>query len=169
LYVLPEAGIGVSCGADGTTFSWTLDRGERVRSFAAHTAIVNDLAVDPAGQRVATVGRDFVLNVYELEEGRLLQALPLSRRSPKAVAFADPQAVIVGDYWGHVARVSLVDGRRRERRIAANGISSLSPQGTGRLAASSYDGALYLVDAATLDVVEELRAMTQRQPLVSQS
>jgi WD40 repeat protein len=162
LHVVPERGLGVSCSADGTAFSWSLDTGERRMAFPAHRAIVNDLDVDPSARRIATVGRDFVLNVYSLDDGRLLQAFPLSRRSPKAVVFATPDLVVVGDYWGHLIRVPLRSGERRHVRIAENGISSLARRDDGRVVASSYDGAIFLVDPETLAVVTELREMTQR-------
>jgi hypothetical protein len=47
------------------------------------------------------------------------------------------------------------------RHIAKNGISALSRCGE-HLVASSYDGALYLVDPVTLELINTLRSMTQR-------
>jgi len=162
LHVIPERQVGISCSADGSACSWLLDTGERCMTFPPRRSIVNDLDVDPSGRKVATVGRDFVLNLHALDDGRLLQAFPLSRRSPKAVAFATLRVVIVGDYWGYLLRVPLCGGKRREARIAENGISSLMRRDDGLLVASSYEGALFLIDPETLDVMGELRAMTQR-------
>jgi WD40 repeat protein len=162
LRLLPDRQLGVSCSADGSTYGWSLQTGERQLVFPAHTAIVNDLDVDPAGERLATVGRDFVLNVYSLASGRLLQAHGLGRRSPKSVLFAARDVVIVGDYWGHLIRVSLSDGTVVRRRIAQNGISSLCRGGPGEILASSYDGAIRLVDVASATVTGELQAMRQR-------
>jgi WD40 repeat protein len=162
LCLIPSRDLGISCSADGSTYSWSLETGERQMVFPAHTAIVNDLDVDLAGSRVATVGRDFVLNVYSLDSGRLLQAFPLAQRSPKAVAFATNDIVMIGDYWGNIIRVPLVNGTISRRRIAENGISSLARRNLGKILASSYDGAIFLVDVATIEVVNDLRAMRQR-------
>ncbi len=162
LCLVPQDRLGVSCSADGSVVGWSLDTGTRRMAFPAHAAIVNDLDVDPAGRRLASVGRDFVLDICSLEDGCPLQAFPLGRRSPKAVVFATDETVLVGDYWGHVIRVSLADGAIERRRIAENGISSLARAQDGRVFASSYDGAVYLLDAQTLEVLSELRAMWQR-------
>jgi WD40 repeat protein len=154
--------IGISCSADGSTYSWSLETGERLMSFPAHTAIVNDIDTDPAETRVATVGRDFVLHVYSLDSGRLLQAFPLSRRSPKSVVFATNDLIAIGDYWGHVITVPLDGGTPSHRRVADNGISSLARRRPGEIVASSYDGRILLVDVMTIEVVNDLRAMWQR-------
>jgi WD40 repeat protein len=162
LRLVPSRDLGISCSADGSVYSWSLSTGERLMAFPGHTAIVNDLDADPAGERVATVGRDFVLNVYSLENGRLLQAFSLGRRSPKAVAFATNDTVMVGDYWGHVISIRLADGTMSRYRIAENGISSLVRRGPDEVVASSYDGRILLVDGETIDIVNDLRAMWQR-------
>jgi WD40 repeat protein len=161
LRVLPSRGIGVSCSADGSAYAWSLETGEHQLAFPGHTAIVNDIDVDPAGTRIATVGRDFSLDVHSLDSGHLLQAYPLPRRSPKSVVFATDDTVVIGDYWGYVVRVSLDGGVSSRRRIAANGISALARH-DGAVMASSYDGQILLVDVATLEVVAALRAMWQR-------
>lgn len=162
LRLLPGRQLGISCSADGSVHSWSLQSGERQMAFPAHTAIVNDIDVDLAGERLVTVGRDFLLGVYSLTEGRLLQVHGLGRRSPKSVLFAAKDAVIVGDYWGHLIKVSLADGSLSRKRIAQNGISSLCRHGPGELLASSYDGAVFLVDIETVTVTGELRDMRQR-------
>ena len=86
---------------------------------------------------------------------------PLGRRSPKAVCFVDPDTVIVTNYWGSLLRFDLNSGDTLVRHIAKNGISALTRCGD-YLVASSYDGALYLVDPVTLAPVNTLRSMTQR-------
>lgn len=160
--LVPSRGIGISCSADGSAYSWSLESGERVMSFTAHTAIVNDIDTDPAAERVATVGRDFVLNVYSLDSGHLLQAFPLSPRSPKSVVFATNDLVAIGDYWGNVIAIPLDGGAPSSRRIAENGISSLTRRRPGEIVASSYDGRLFLIDIANIEVANELQAMRQR-------
>ena len=156
----PRQALGVSCSADGGLLSWTLD-GEMIRSFPGHTAIIDDVDLAPAGDRIASTSRDFTLNVYRLEDARLTDSIELGRRSPKSLCFWDEDTVIVGDYWGALLKVDLATGKITRRSIAANGISSLSRCGTG-LAASSYDGGVYLVSVDDLSVRNVYRAMTQR-------
>src|SRR5262249_4566844 len=45
--------IGASCSADGALHSWTLD-GDVLDDFRGHTAIVDDVDFDPAGEQLAS-------------------------------------------------------------------------------------------------------------------
>lgn len=156
----PDRALGVSCSADGGLLSWTLD-GELLQRFPGHTAIVDDVDLSPAGDRIASASRDFTLNVYEVEGARLTHSIELGRRSPKSLLFWDADTVIVGDYWGALLKVDLSTGKIARRTIAANGLSSLSRCGDG-IVASSYDGGAYLVGVDDLSVRNVYRAMTQR-------
>ena len=88
-------------------------------------------------------------------------SVALGRRSPKSMCFVDETTVIVGNYWGELIKFDLETERVTRRTVAFNGISSVCMQGRD-IIASSYDGALYLVDPADLSVVGTLRAMIQR-------
>lgn len=152
--------MGVSCGADGLLVSWSLD-GEMLRRFPGHTAIVDDVDIDPGGTMVASAGRDFILKVHHLQTGALLHAIQLGRRSPKSICFVDQNTVIVGDYWGTLIRADLFSGKIVRANIARNGISSLN-RSLEYLVATSYDGCVYLVAPDDLTVVNKIQAMTQR-------
>ncbi|PIC01508.1 WD40 repeat domain-containing protein [Caulobacter sp. X] len=156
----PHATLGVSCSADGGLLSWTLD-GEIIHRFPGHTAIVDDVDIAPAGDRIASASRDFTLNIYDLADARLVQSIELGRRSPKSVCFWDADTVIVGDYWGALVKVDLATGGVSRRTIAANGLSSLTRCGQA-LVATSYDGGVYRVSVRDLEVTGVYRAMTQR-------
>jgi len=156
----PSAPVGVSCSADGGLLSWMLD-GEIVHHFPGHTAIVDDVDISPAGDRIASASRDFTLNVYDLADARLTHSIELGRRSPKSLCFWDDRTVIVGDYWGALVKVDLETGRVTRRTIAANGLSSLTRNGDA-LVATSYDGGVYRVSVPNLEVLNDYRAMTQR-------
>ena len=159
----PTQRVGVSCSADGVMTSWNFDGSLRHR-FAGHTAIIDDLDLDPSGEFLASTGRDFHLLVYRLEDGVLLDAFDLGRRSPKGLCFLDRGTVVVSNYWGELLRVDLPTRTILRRAIAANGISAVAradAEGT-HLLASSYDGACYRVRSDTLEVVGTLRAMQQR-------
>jgi WD40 repeat protein len=156
----PHKALGVSCSANGGLLSWTL-HGELVHRFPGHTAIVDDVDFSPNGEYIASASRDFTLNVYRVEDARLIHSIALGRRSPKSLCFWDNDTVIVGDYWGTLLKVDLRTGRIERKTIAANGLSSLSRCGD-RLVASSYDGGAYLISGEDLSVLNVYRAMTQR-------
>ena len=156
----PAQTMGVSCGADGLLLGWSFE-GELLESYLGHTAIINDVDLDPSGQRLASVSRDFTLKVFQLDNGKLLHSIPLGRRSLKSLCFWDADTVVVGDYWGTVIRVGLSDGKVTRRAIAGNGISSLARSGD-HVVATSYDGGAYLVAPGDLSVVQVARAMQQR-------
>ncbi|MGB5259907.1 MAG: hypothetical protein WBO34_05220, partial [Gammaproteobacteria bacterium] len=156
----PSEKIGVSCSADNSLHSWDFD-GNRLHSFLGHMAIVDDVDIDPTGTMIASVSRDFTMKVYRLDDASMVGSYSLGRRSPKAVCFVDKDTVIVTNYWGSLLRFDLTSGDTLVRHIAKNGISALTRCGD-HLVASSYDGALYLVDPVTLDSVNTLRSMTQR-------
>jgi toxoflavin biosynthesis protein ToxC len=156
----PTEKIGVSCSADNSLHSWDFD-GNRLHTFLGHMAIVDDVDIDPTGTMIASVSRDFTLKVYRLDDASMVGSYSLGRRSPKAVCFADKDTVIVTNYWGSLLRFDVTSGATLVRHIAKNGISALTRCGN-HLVASSYDGALYLVDPVTLEPVNTLRSMTQR-------
>jgi WD40 repeat protein len=156
----PSNKIGVSCSADNSLHSWDFD-GNRLHSFLGHMAIVDDVDIDPSGTMIASVSRDFTMKVYRLDDGSMVGSYSLGRRSPKAVCFVDKDTVIVTNYWGTLLRFDITTGATHVRHIAKNGISALVRCGKN-LVASSYDGALYLVDPVSLEPVNTLRSMTQR-------
>lgn len=156
----PSEPVGVSCSADGALLSWSFD-GQLLRHFPGHLAIVDDVDIDPSGTLIASVSRDFTLNVYRFADGQLLHSIGIGRRSPKATCFVDPNTVVVTNYWGALLQVNLDTGAVLERKIAKNGISSIS-RGRDGLVATSYDGSVYLVGTDELQLVNTLQSMTQR-------
>ena len=156
----PQKTIGVSCSADGALLSWDFDGNLRQR-FPGHMAIVDDVDIDPTGELITSVSRDFTMKVYRLDDGKLLHSFSLGHRSPKGVCFLDPTTVIVTNYWGALLRIDLASGEVLTRQIAENGISAVARSGDD-LIAVSYDGVAYRVRSDDLSVVNTLRSMTQR-------
>ncbi len=156
----PSLPVGVSGAADGSLVSWQFD-GTPLQRFPGHMSIVDDLDIAPSGRSVASVGRDFTLKLHDIGTGRLLESFSLGRKSPKGVCFFDDDTVVVTNYWGELFRLDVRAGKVSHAQIAENGISAAVRCG-GHLAATSYDGAVYLVDPHTLAVVNTLRAMWQR-------
>ena len=156
----PTRPLGVSCSADGSLVSWTLD-GQALEEFLGHTAIVDDVDINPSGDLLCSVSRDFTLKVYAIDGARMRHSLRLGHRSPKSVSFFDDETVVVGDYWGALLRADLRSGKIVKKTISRNGISSLSRDGE-HLVATSYDGSVKLVRVSDLEIVNSIRAMTQR-------
>lgn len=156
----PTQKLGVSCSADGALLSWDFD-GRLKQQFIGHMAIVDDVDIDPTGELIASVSRDFTMKVYRVDDGRMLHSVSLGHRSPKGVCFWDPQTVIVTNYWGALLRIDLTSSKVLTRQIAANGISAVTRSGD-ELVAVSYDGAAYRVTPDDLTVINILRGMQQR-------
>ncbi len=148
LRLLADLHEGVSCSAAGEVVAWDWS-GHRARNFGGHTAIVNDLDVSSDGRWLVTIGRDFILRLYEYQTGRLMTAVDLGRRSPKSVLLINEHEALVGDYWGYLVHVNLDSGQITSQRIATNGLSSLSHVHP-RVLATSYDGSLAVIDTAGL-------------------
>jgi len=155
----PTTPLGISCGADGLLLSWTFD-GQLAQRYLGHTAIINDIDLDPTGHRVASVSRDFSLKIYDVETGVLEHSIPIGNKSLKSVCFWDASRVIIGNYWGDLILVDLEKETYRCRSLASNGISALSRSGEN-LAVCSYDGSIHLV-SPDLEVLRTLRAMNQK-------
>ena len=156
----PTQPKGVSCSADGSLVSWDLD-GNQLNEFLGHTAIIDDVDIDPTGRMIASSGRDFTLKVYDMDSARMLHSVNLGRRSPKGVCFYDAQTVFIANYWGEMIKVTLKDDNVARKQIAQNGFSSVNRSGD-HLIATSYDGAIYLIRADDMSVAKTLRSMTQR-------
>jgi WD40 repeat protein len=156
----PNKTVGVSCSADGALLAWDFE-GNLLQRFPGHMAIVDDVDIDPGGDFITSVSRDFTMKVYRIDDGKLLHSFSLGHRSPKGVCFLDPQTVIVTNYWGALLRVDLASGEVLTRQIAENGISAIARSGD-QLVAVSYDGVAYRVRPDDLSVVNTLRSMTQR-------
>jgi WD40 repeat protein len=160
LRVHPEQALGVSCGADQNLLVWSTDGG-LLANLKGHSAIINDVDLDPSGDLLASVSRDFTLKIYDIGAGKLIHSLALGRRSLKSVCFFSATRVFVGDYWGRLSAVDLETGEVRGQTITRNGISALSRLGD-RLVAVSYAGCACLFDPVSLAEVGRLDVMEQR-------
>lgn len=156
----PHLPVGVSCSADSSVKSWSFEGAIRT-AFSGHTAIVNDIDLEPDGTRLATVGRDFCLRIFSFEDGKLIDAIPVGHHSPKSVCFFDADTIIIGTYWGQLISVNPSSRKTRKRQVAPNGISALAKCGES-VAAASYSGTVYLVCPGDLATENLIETMSQR-------
>ncbi|NEQ64812.1 MAG: hypothetical protein F6K21_04785 [Symploca sp. SIO2D2] len=156
----PLKPIGISCSADGILHSWYFN-GEPFRRYAGHQAIINDVDLDPSGNLLASVSRDFTLKVFDFWNGDVLHCLPIGKKSLKSVCFWEYNWIIIGDYWGTIIAVNLNTHKVIKTKIASNGISAFSRRGN-YLIAASYEGIVFLIDPYSLEIVNQLQAMCQK-------
>ncbi|MBJ6362184.1 WD40 repeat domain-containing protein [Paenibacillus sp. GCM10012307] len=156
----PNSTVGVSCSANGEIISWDFD-GNKKNSYLGHTAIINDLDISESGSRIATVSRDFTLRVYDFDTAQPIHTVSLGRKSLKSVSFYSDSIIVAGDYWGNLIVVSLETGDLNTINVAQNGISSVAKIGS-HIAASSYDGAIYIFDPVSHSIIDTYREMIQK-------
>ena len=99
----------VSCGIDQTIKIWRIADGELVRSLDHHTAAVTKLLrwASPEGKPLLiSMGRDRTLRLWDPLIGRLIRFVKL-QSIPVAIAFDDPESLMVLEDNGKVSRVTL--------------------------------------------------------------
>jgi WD40 repeat protein len=120
----------------------------------AHDRIANGCGALPGGAFVS-VSRDLKLRFWQGENAETFETP--HRNSIKCCAVSrDGSLVATGDYAGHVALFDVATRRYvATLRPTAAGISSLlAGHGDGDFLATSYDGRVYPLSAATMAVVE---------------
>lgn len=156
----PNKPMGVSCSAGGELLSWNFS-GEVVQRYLGHTAIINDVDISPSGKYVVSVSRDFSVKVFEFDTGKLLYSYNLGRKSLKSVSFINDNTVVVGDYWGNIIKVELLEGKVTRKQLATNGISSIARKDE-YVVAVSYNGSINIIDPTDLSIYKHISVMTQR-------
>ena len=98
-----------SCGIDQTIKIWRIADGELVRSLDNHTSAVTKLLrwSSPQGKPLLiSMGRDRTLRLWDPLIGRLIRFVKL-QSIPVAIAFEDPESLMVLEDNGKVSKVSL--------------------------------------------------------------
>jgi WD40 repeat protein len=119
--------------------------------------VVTDVAIQPAGDLMATVGDDHLVRIWDLRDGRLLRRLA-SHSDWVRVATFSPDGNVLATA-GNDRRVIFWDpqtGRRLRTLTTAQAISSLvySPDGK-QLATAGFGSQLWLHDSQSGDVLHE--------------
>jgi WD40 repeat protein len=112
--------VAVSGGYDGRLIWWDLERGEPLRTVAAHTKWVRDVAATRDGLTIASVADDMVCRLWDAATGAVRHELrgheaETPHHFPSmlyACAFSpDGRYVATGDKVGHVVVWDVADGR----------------------------------------------------------
>jgi WD40 repeat protein len=115
------AGAAVSGGYDGRLIWWDLSDRRVIRTVAAHTRCIRQIAVSSDGSKLASVGDDMVCRLWDAATGSLLRELRGHQaRTPQhfismlyTCAFsADGRLLATGDRVGHVVVWDVASGRQ---------------------------------------------------------
>lgn len=135
----------ITCSSDGSIHIFDRADISKKRVIVGPTGIVNEVEIDSLRNRIASVSRDKVVRVYDLETGSILAQHKVHRYSIKSLAVTDSGLVVSGDYWGHVVVWNPDENTlTAATRIATNGISALRNAGD-TVYGCSYDGGIYRV------------------------
>ena len=96
--------------AEGVVDVWDAGTEKRVSSLEGHTGIVNDLAFDPAGERVATAGADGSVRIWDPRTGEQQVALRLATDvGASGVAFSPDGRRLITSWADGTTRVWTLD------------------------------------------------------------
>jgi len=171
LVAITRAGekIVVSGGYDKMLMWWNAEKGEHIRTVAAHDGWIRDLVATPDGSKVISCGDDMCVKVWETSSGKLLATFKgHAMQTPQghvtalyALAIsADGKLIASGDRIGDVRIWSLEDGKQiaslqvptaytydpRQRKRSLGGIRSVSFSRDGQLLAVGGMGQVDNVD-----------------------
>jgi WD40 repeat protein len=113
--------IVVSGSYDGKLIWWDLDKEKAVRTLAAHTKQIRQLAASPDGSKLASVGDDMVCRVWNAVDGGLIHELHghLSQTPTHFTSMLycctfspDGKQLATGDRIGHVVIWDAVTGKQ---------------------------------------------------------
>jgi WD40 repeat protein len=145
----------ISGSYDRSLFWWDVAKGEVIRGVEAHAGWLRDLVALPGGERLATVGDDMLVKVWEAATGRLIHTLAgHALRTPQdhvtalyaVAASPDGKYLASGDRIGAIRiwevetgklaqalQVSILytyDDRQRKRSLGGIRSLAFSPDGT---------------------------------------
>ena len=96
----------VSGGWDGKLLGWGARTGDKLIEVDAHTDVIAGLAIDKAGNTVATASDDRSARIWQVHSGALLAERTGLAAGAKCVRFVDDaRAVVLGCWDGRFCRL----------------------------------------------------------------
>lgn len=100
-----------TAGDDRTIMAWNADSERDYSLFAREDRPIEGMAVDPAGDYLATIGFNNRLNLYRLDDRSLLQSLPCPCADMRAIKFSpDSELLAIGGRNGTLRVIRVSDG-----------------------------------------------------------
>jgi WD40 repeat protein len=101
---------------------WADDQEHLLRTLKGHTKRLTDIAFSPDGKRLASVGGDATLRVWEVATGKELHALPTAQDvTIQAVTFSPDGQVLASAGWDATVRLWDPATGRKVRTLRASG------------------------------------------------
>lgn len=149
-----------TAGDDRTIFVWNADNVYDFSRFAVEDRAILGLAIDPSGDRLATVGFNDRLYIYDLASRKKLHALPCPCEDMRAVAFSPDGSLLVTGGRSGILRVFDVTGGKRIADIHSHQkrIRDLVFAGNHRVISGSDDMTIVATDLARQRRTEIFRA-----------
>jgi WD40 repeat protein len=147
-----DGGRIATCAADGSVGVWGLDDAGSPHPIAMHRGHEGRaLAIDFAGERIASGGFDGFVHLWDAADGRHLCSMQVTKRSVLSLALVEDGTVFVADGGGALVQCDVFSGA--ELASIEDGTTSLVgvvASGDGRrIATWSDDGTVVVRDVAT--------------------
>lgn len=163
---MPDGGSFFTAGTTGVVYRWDVHTLKPLQAYEGHTETSYYVAVDRAGRRLASAGRDQTLRVWDIASGRPVRTMIIDRGPVNAVAITpDGRYVLSGDVGGGIRQWDVESGQLvRTWNTGGRVVYSLSfhPDGV-HFASGSGDGRLMLW---SLEHPSELAAVQADRQLV---
>ncbi len=139
----PDGNLAIAIGgADGKVWSWS---SERLRELGNHQGSVLSVAFNPDGKRIASGGRDDLVQVWGESTQRLAQFGGFSRYVTSVGFTAAGQILIAGSFGGTVKLLRTPQTVLESFEIRHHYVTSLaSAHGEARIVSGSSDGSIQL-------------------------
>lgn len=99
-----------TAGSDRKIVVWNADNHHDYHRFATENRAITDLAIDPTGRFLATVGFNSKLNIYKIETQKKVLVLDCPSRDMRAIAINANNQIAVGGRNGIIRVFDLITG-----------------------------------------------------------
>jgi WD40 repeat protein len=127
--VTPDGRHVVSGSEDKTLRVWDLATGETKATLQGHTYLACAVAITPDGRHVVSGSDDNTLRVWDLKDGKEILTFTLDGEVTACRAAQDNRTIIVGDRFGRLHFLRLVEANETKPPIGDTKIQLLSNSG----------------------------------------